>query len=142
MLSVVFNSISALWKFEQSYLIINRGNLCRNISHAITIQNNPEYKWSYQELSINPNITIDIVKNNPDKPWNYYNLSQNPNITWEIVQNNPQIPWSYRHLSMNPNIRSNCPPVMFPYTLRLSSSSANWDPTLYFPDNNPLASTE
>ena len=44
----------------------------------------PEKEWDYDDLSLNPNITWDIVSTNPDKPWNYSWLSRNPNITWVL----------------------------------------------------------
>ena len=68
------------------------------------IMDHSERPISYCYLSLNRNVTIDIVKNNPQIEWNYYFLSENPNITWEIVQNNPQIPWDYGTLSRNTNI--------------------------------------
>ena len=37
----------------------------------------PDKPWNYEYLSLNPNITYDIVQKNPDKSWNYYYLSQN-----------------------------------------------------------------
>ena len=64
----------------------------------------PNKKWNYRWLSINPNITWDIVKNTLEKKWDWYELSRNPNITWGIVKNNPEKPWSYYGLSLNPNI--------------------------------------
>jgi len=50
-------------------------------------------KLDYRILSLNPNITWEIVRDNPDKPWDYYCLSLNPNITMETVKNNPHRPW-------------------------------------------------
>ena len=41
------------------------------------ILDNPDKEWDYGRLSINPNITWDIVKSNPDKPWDYDILYQN-----------------------------------------------------------------
>jgi len=38
---------------------------------------------------------FDYVKDNPDKPWHYQWLSINPNVTWQIVQDNPDIDWNY-----------------------------------------------
>jgi hypothetical protein len=49
-------------------------------------------KIDYDSLSLNPNITWDVVINNTDKPWNWYCLNNNPNITWDIVINNPDKP--------------------------------------------------
>ncbi len=49
-----------------------------------------ERKINFRCLSINPNLTWDIVINNFDKKWNlgYYGVFSNPNITWDIVKNN------------------------------------------------------
>jgi hypothetical protein len=63
--------------------------------------------WNYDDLSLNPNITWNIIINNPDKPWNYAFLSKNINITWNIVKNNPNKEWDYNYLSSNPNITWN-----------------------------------
>ena len=65
------------------------------------IKENPDKDWNYINLSLNPNITWEIVQSNPDKPWNYKCLSKNQNITWEIVQENPDKPWKYSLLSLN-----------------------------------------
>ena len=65
--------------------------------HKIVNSKYPSIKY----LSMNPNITWNIVKANPEKNWNYFTLSQNPNITWKIVKANPNISWNYFRLSMN-----------------------------------------
>ena len=44
----------------------------------------PDRRWSYNELSMNPNITWDIVVANPDKDWNNFALCRNPSITWVL----------------------------------------------------------
>ena len=49
------------------------------------IENNSNKPWSWDYLSINPNITFDIVLAHPYKPWNWYYLSLNPNITLDNV---------------------------------------------------------
>ena len=67
-------------------------------------------------LSINPNITWEIIQSN-SRPngncitWDYNMLSRNPNITWDIVKSNPypngensSNTWNYDILSENPNI--------------------------------------
>ena len=63
-----------------------------------------KYITDYLWLSLNPNITWEIVQANQDKDWSYYNLSRHPNITWDIVYANPDKPWAYDELSCNPNI--------------------------------------
>ena len=82
--------------------------------------------WDYSKLSLNPNITWDIVQNNPDKPWNYQILSENPNINWCIVQSNPEKEWDYSFLSRNPNI-----------TWDIVRNNPNKDWNYYFLSYNP-----
>ena len=52
-------------------------------------------------LSLNPNITWDIVINNLDIPWNFKMLSYNINITWDIVRKYPDYDWDYSALYAN-----------------------------------------
>ncbi len=59
------------------------------------IQSNLDKKWSYLNLSANPNINWDIIRANPDKPWQYYFLSRNVNITWDIILAMPSKNWDY-----------------------------------------------
>ena len=44
---------------------------------------------------------FQFIVDNSDKPWNYSSLSLNPNITWDIVKNNSDKPWDYDILSFN-----------------------------------------
>jgi hypothetical protein len=37
------------------------------------IKDNPELHWDYSYVSLNPNVTLEIVKANLDKPWNWFN---------------------------------------------------------------------
>ncbi len=55
-------------------------------------------------ISLNPNITWDIIQANPDKPWNWYCISYNPSIAWDNIQANPDLPWNWYCISYNPNI--------------------------------------
>ena len=68
------------------------------------VQENPKLSWSYRHMSENANITWEMIRANPRRQWNYKSLSGNSIITWQIVQENPQIPWDYTELSLNPNI--------------------------------------
>ena len=45
---------------------------------------NPNKKWDYTYLSINQNITWEIVKANLNKRWNYCNLSKNQMSKYEF----------------------------------------------------------
>lgn len=60
--------------------------------------------WSYDYLSSNPNITVDIVRRYPRKRWNYYHLAMNPSVTCEDVLTYPEMKWSTYFLSNNPNL--------------------------------------
>ena len=78
---------------------------CLSLNPNITweiVQANSDKPWDYTSLSKNPNITWEIVQVNRDKPWSYHFLSSNPNITWEIVQANPDVRWTYSALARNP----------------------------------------
>ena len=62
-------------------------------SHPITVfELVLDKPWNFSYLSLNPNITWEIVRDNPDKPWSYYNLINNRNITWEIFRDNTSKP--------------------------------------------------
>ena len=57
------------------------------------LDNNLEQPWDWVCLSMNPNITFDIVLAHPEQPWNWRFLSRNPNITFDIVLAHPDKPW-------------------------------------------------
>jgi len=41
------------------------------------IKENLEKPWSWDLISMNPNITMKDIQENPDKPWNFYGISVN-----------------------------------------------------------------
>ena len=46
---------------------------------------NKPWNWTY--LSVNPNITFDIIEKYIDKPWNCFFISlKNNNTTFDIVE--------------------------------------------------------
>jgi hypothetical protein len=49
------------------------------------VQTNIDKDWFWEFVSLNINITWDIIKNNPDKEWWCVDLSEHPNITWDII---------------------------------------------------------
>ena len=67
------------------------------------IISNPNKYYDWFLLSLNKNITLEIVKLFIDK-WDWYNLSKNEAITWHIISNNFNLPWDWRGISMNKNI--------------------------------------
>ena len=61
-------------------------------------------KWNWNELSKNPNISIQDVINHPELRWNWEYVSINPNITIQTVIDHPELRWSLRALPWNPSI--------------------------------------
>ena len=51
------------------------------------IQNNLDKDVDWEWLSLNKNITWDIIDANPDKNWSWVSLSQHPN-TFMLVRDN------------------------------------------------------
>ena len=66
------------------------------------IQKRPDRFWDYENLSFNPNITIDFVKQNLLKNWNWNALTTNININ-DILAN-PSMPWKLHLLAKNPSV--------------------------------------
>lgn len=64
------------------------------------ILSNPQIKWCYGYVSVNPNVTLDIISNNLDFPWTN-NLGINKNVTLEFVLKYPDLPWNWQYLSQN-----------------------------------------
>jgi hypothetical protein len=56
------------------------------------------------ELSRNPNVTLDIIRQYSSLQWDFYLLSQNPGITMDMVEASPELPWNYAAVSANPNL--------------------------------------
>ena len=53
------------------------------------------------KLSSSKCITMTDVIENPSLPWKYDHLSLNPNITWQIINNHPDLPWDYECIASN-----------------------------------------
>jgi len=67
------------------------------------IINHPSYNWSVKYFSHNPNCTWEAVMQCPRMDWNFDALSSHPCVTWEIIQNYPQFPWSLFAFCSNPH---------------------------------------
>jgi hypothetical protein len=65
------------------------------------VKDNIDKPWQWDWLSLNPNITFDMVQSYPDKSWDWDYLSLNPNITFDIVHAHPDKPWNWYYLSRN-----------------------------------------
>jgi hypothetical protein len=68
------------------------------------VKSHPEKKWFYQNLSMNPNITIEDVMQDMDKQWNFSILTERSTTYMRDIDNHPDFPWDNISLSRNPNI--------------------------------------
>ena len=63
-----------------------------------------EKPWEWEWISLNPNLTMEIIEKYPDKPWKWEWISSNPNITMEMIEKYPDKPWNWDFISENPNL--------------------------------------
>jgi hypothetical protein len=96
----VINNLNYNWNFE---------NLCghpnftiQNILQLIDI--NELTEEHINNLSLNPNITPDIIEKYPNIRWSYLNLSLNPSITLDYILKTFDNEWEWNYLPFNPNI--------------------------------------
>jgi len=133
-LEIVKENLDKKWNYNS--LLMNESFTWEDIQFIYEYQNMKKYFFSDTYISLNPNITLDIVFNNPTYNWEYIYIIQNKNInlddvkkylpilekknnfiidflsineniTWEQVIQNPQIKWSYDLLTCNKNITLN-----------------------------------
>lgn len=96
--------------------------------------------WDWEELSMHPNITPEIIEAHPDLSWDWYAVWFNPNITWTFLSNHYKVHPSntlshhscvtlshlqnfpdvfpsqhrfYQFYSNNPNLTLNCAEELF-----------------------------
>jgi len=58
--------------------------------------------WDYKKLSLNKNLTWNIIEKYIDNDWDWMSLSRNPYLTWKIVNKYPNKSWNWFLLSRNP----------------------------------------
>lgn len=112
-MSKQYNKLERLWTNHWFQFICDNSELpwdwiYVSMNDNITcdiIHNNPDKPWDWDELSRNTGITWDIIKANLDKPWNWDRLTRNPSITWNIIKANLDKPWDWDWLSMNQMIK-------------------------------------
>ena len=68
------------------------------------IEKSPDKPWDWEDISDNPNITMEIIEKHPEKSWKWAAISINPNITMEDIEKYPEKPWAWYRISRNPNI--------------------------------------
>jgi hypothetical protein len=80
--------------------IVNNLSMNPNITTEI-IEKYPDKPWNWDYISLNSNITIEFIEKYPDKKWYWKSISKNPNITMEIIEKYPDKPWDWDGISMN-----------------------------------------
>lgn len=94
-------SVSMLIRHQDK---INWEKVCQYRISIIDIRRYPHLKWHWDRISMNKNMTEEVIRQNPDIPWDYESMSHNPNITLQFVLENLDKPWDYEALSCHPNI--------------------------------------
>ena len=51
----------------------------------------PDKDWYWNKISLNPNLTIEVIEKYPDKPW-VGKIFQEIKYNNEIIENNPNKP--------------------------------------------------
>lgn len=88
---IVSNSFSNPWDWYQ---------LSKHKCITWDLITNPKYGFRPEWISLNPNITEEIViKYNLSYDWNWKSLSQNPNISCYILQQIPHKTWDIPYLT-------------------------------------------
>lgn len=58
-----------------------------------------QYYWSY--ISLNPNITWDIIEENLEYPWEWWSLCKNPNVSIDFIEKNIDKLYNYDAIYKN-----------------------------------------
>ena len=123
-LIALLNSSDLINKFNSSDLINKfrcTSDCCADFPHDVVFFcYNPNITWEviqqlesyfrdkvphWYPLSMNSNITLDIIQSNPKIHWDYSGVCENPNVTWEMSKNFKElVDYYYMYISSNPNI--------------------------------------
>jgi hypothetical protein len=77
-------------------------NSCTTLDIIECFINEPHtFKFSWEDVSRNPNLTVEFIKKHPYKRWNWRFISENSSFTPKDVENNPEFPWEPGYLVLN-----------------------------------------
>lgn len=62
------------------------------------IKNNPKLPWDWAVVSMNFNVTMNMVRSLPNKKWNKNFMSYNPNLTVKYILDHPSKDWDWSYL--------------------------------------------
>jgi len=71
-----------------------------NSDVANSDEDNEYYYW--EEISKNPNLTIEWIEKYPDKNWNWKEISKNLNLTIEFVDKYHDKDWNWNRIARHP----------------------------------------
>lgn len=60
--------------------------------------------WDFSCVSINPNLTIEMIQKFPYQKWNWEYISRNPAFKMDTIESNLDLPWNWEAISRNPNL--------------------------------------
>ena len=99
---------NVLWKLIYKYPRKNwfwrdiSGNSCTTLDIIECFINEPNiFKFSWEGVSRNPNLTADFIKKHPYKKWEWRHISDNSSFTPKDVEDNPEFPWEPAYLVLN-----------------------------------------
>jgi hypothetical protein len=67
------------------------------------IENIP-HEWDWDMISINPNLTMEMILKHKDKNWYWNFVSMNKGITMQNIKDHIDFPWNWIYVSLNPNL--------------------------------------
>jgi hypothetical protein len=81
--------------------LINPGIPVKDLMEASV--HNVDLMGGYEEISMHPDATFELVMNNPQFEWSWRMLSEYLDITVRNVRDNPHLPWNVYGLCSNPH---------------------------------------
>lgn len=85
-------------EFDFKWIWENPNAKWDEISEHCSYLNDPEV---CSHISMNSNVTWDIIMDNPHVNWSWPDISKNSNLTWKIIHDNPDKSWDWKCISKN-----------------------------------------
>ena len=113
------------WKFIKTNWVVfrdywDRISLNPNITIDI-VKKDPDL-WCWEELSVNINISPYDILNNLELPWNWDQVSLRRDIPIDMIIKNQHLPWNWKYisnrLSINPDLDTIINNPHLPWDLR------------------------
>jgi hypothetical protein len=77
-------------------------NSCTTLDIIEFFINEPHvFKFYWDSVSMNPNLTPEFIKKHPYKKWDWRMISKNKAFSFKDVEDNPEFPWEPSYLVLN-----------------------------------------